>query len=207
MSTKTAGIGIGAVVIAVIAVIALVGAGEDDAAGTGSDAAFVAEMAPHHESAIEMAEIAQDRAEHPEIKALADDIVRTQSSEIETLGAISERLGGVADASLGLSPDEMGMASMDTAALETAKPFDRAFIDMMIPHHQGAIEMARIELADGSDAEAKALAEDIIAAQSREIEEMNEWRTDWYGEPSPAGGVPEPGETASAEASMPGMER
>lgn len=206
MSTKTAGIGVVAALIAVIAVIALVGGGDDDASTVDTDAAFVADMTPHHESAIEMAEIAQDRAEHPEIKALADDIVATQSSEIETLSAISERLEGSADASLGLPADQMGMESMDTAALETAEPFDRAFIDMMVPHHQGAIVMARIELEEGSDDEAKALAEDIIAAQSREIEEMNDWRTDWYGGPSPAGGVPEPGEAASADSSMPGME-
>jgi uncharacterized protein (DUF305 family) len=79
---------------------------------------------------------------------------------------------------------------MDTATLRDAKPFDRAFIDAMVPHHQGAIRMARAELARGKSATLHKIAEDIVAAQSREIHEMNDWRTSWYGKLSPAGGVP-----------------
>jgi uncharacterized protein (DUF305 family) len=60
----------------------------------------------------------------------------------------------------------------------------------MIPHHQGAILMAQVVLERGSDGEIQELAEAIIAAQSREIEQMNEWRERWYGARSPAGGVP-----------------
>ena len=62
---------------------------------------------------------------------------------------------------------------------------------MMVPHHQGAIRMAQIELAEGNDEETKSLARAIIEAQSREITQMNEWRTEWYGSPSPAGGIPD----------------
>ena len=164
---------------------------EGESASPATDAAFVTEMIPHHDSAIEMAKIAQKRAEHPEIKQLADDIVATQSAEIETLNQISDDLGDQdAGASLGLSSDEMGM-SMDTSMLETAEPFDREFIDMMVPHHQGAILMAHAELADGTNSDAKALADEILTGQSGEIEEMNSWRTKWYGGPSPAGGIPE----------------
>jgi hypothetical protein len=61
---------------------------------------------------------------------------------------------------------------------------------MMIPHHQGAIRMARIELEQGEDDELTELATAIIAAQSHEIEEMNSWREQWYGAPSPGGGAP-----------------
>ena len=97
---------------------------------------------------------------------------------------------------MGMSQSQMGM-DMDLPMLRRVQPFDREFIDMMVPHHQAAIVMARMELAGGDDAEAKALATEIIEAQSREIEQMNEWRTDWYGSPSPAGGVPDPGEMMS----------
>lgn len=91
---------------------------------------------------------------------------------------------------LGLDDQMMGMDSMSMASLEKARPFDEAFIDEMVPHHQGAIRMARLELADGQDPEVMDLARAIIDAQSQEIEQMNQWRQQWYGEPSPAGGVP-----------------
>lgn len=154
-----------------------------------TDAGFVNDMTPHHESAIEMAKIAQRRAEHPEIAKLADKIVETQSAEIDELAQLGERLDVSDGETLGLSMEAMGM-EMDTGSLESAEPFDQAFIDMMIPHHQGAIEMAQVELEEGSDGETVDLAQRIIEAQSAEIEEMNSWRTEWYGEPSPAGGVP-----------------
>jgi uncharacterized protein (DUF305 family) len=95
---------------------------------------------------------------------------------------------------------------MDMRSLRHADPFDRMFIDMMIPHHQGAIRMARIELAEGANEESKSLAREIIAAQAAEIEQMNEWRARWYGAPSPAGGVPPEDEPMPEPGSMGGME-
>ncbi len=182
--------------------------GQEVSASAEIDGAFVTEMVPHHESAIEMAKIAQRRAEHPQISELADNIVATQSAEIDRLNQIGTRLntGDGAHGSLGLDQAAMGM-EMGGAQLETAKPFDRSFIDAMIPHHQGAIRMAQVALADGGDQETEALANEIIAAQSREITKMNGWRTDWYGSPSPAGGIPA-AEFAAPESSseMSGME-
>jgi len=72
---------------------------------------------------------------------------------------------------------------MSDGDLQTASPFDREFIDMMVPHHQGAIVMAQLELAKGTNATTKRLARSIIGAQQREIREMNAWRTKWYGAP------------------------
>jgi len=200
MSKKLWG-GVVAAVIVLIGVGALVLSSGEDANATETDGAFVTEMAPHHESAIEMAEIAIERAEHPEIEALARSIAASQGEEITELEAIHQRLfdapvGEVDHGTLGLAEHEMGM-SADLSSLESAKPFDRAFIDMMVPHHQGAILMARIELEQGTDDEAQALAEKIIEAQTTEIVEMNEWRAEWYGEPSPAGGVPPEDSSAS----------
>lgn len=189
-----------ALLVVLLASLVFAACSDDESESTsslGTDAAFVAEMIPHHESAIEMAEIAQERAEHPEIKRLADDIVETQSREIQTLRQIEKDVAGEEPASLGLSSEDMGM-DMDTSALETAKPFDREFIDMMISHHQAAILMAHEELANGTLAEAQGLADAILTSQSQEIEAMNEWREQWYGAPSPSGGVPEYEGAASA---------
>jgi uncharacterized protein (DUF305 family) len=170
---------------------------------TPADRAFVREMVPHHRMAVEMAEMARTQASHTRIKTLAKSIIEDQNAEIRELSAIRKRLHVkplptgheehetmMRDAeTLGLTMEEMGM-SMDMDELDGAEPFDRTFIDMMITHHQGAIRMARAELATGSNAQLRAIARAIVAAQKREITEMNRWRKQWYGGSSPSGGVP-----------------
>ena len=179
----------------------LAACGDDDDTTTGASAteeAFLKGMIPHHESAVEMAEIARERGEHRDVKELARAIIEAQNAEITQMEKIYERLTGdeifpdpAAHESLGLSQDEAGMHEGSAAMLEsTRKDFDKAFIDEMIPHHQGAIRQARIVLADTEDGEVRELANAIVDAQSREIEQMNQWRERWYGSPSPAGGVP-----------------
>jgi uncharacterized protein (DUF305 family) len=190
--------------------VALGACGNDDSgsgstAGNGIDRAFVADMIPHHESAVEMARVAERRSQSTFVRRLARDIISSQNSEITTMKSIASQLdaAGVKPKSLGLAEHEMGMDT-DMSKLESAKPFDRAFIDMMVPHHQGAIRMARVELAKGSNAEAKQLAKDIVAAQAREINAMNEHRNAEFGAPSPAGGVP--ADDAKEDGAMPGMD-
>jgi uncharacterized protein (DUF305 family) len=163
----------------------------ESTSGNGVDRAFATAMIPHHRSAVDMAEIAKVRSNRTEIEQLADAIVTTQNAEIDRLTALEQRLedAGIEAGDLGVAEHEMGMDD-DPSMLEDAKPFDREFIDMMVPHHQGAIRMARVELDKGEDPELKALAEAIIDAQAKEIDEMNTWRVEWFGQISPAGGVP-----------------
>lgn len=199
-------------VIALVTALAITGCGSDDSnssassEGNATDRAFAAEMVPHHQSAVDMAEIAAEQTSRPEIKTLAANIIRSQNSEIATLEKLDAELAGagVGKGDLGLSESMMGM-SMDDSMLKDAKPFDRQFIDMMVPHHQGAIRMARIELAKGKNPELKKIARDVVLAQSREIGQMNDWRMSWYGAMSPAGGVPSEDETAEG-GTMEGME-
>ena len=167
------------------------GATDGSSAATATDRAFVRDMTPHHESAVRMAEMARKRAEHQEIKTLADNIATSQQAEIKEMADLAESMGGKAGGAspMGMSRGDMKM--METRMMETRQPFDRMFIDAMIPHHQDAIRMARAELQKGKDPKVRDLAERVIAAQSKEIEDMNEWRTDWYGKPSPAGGIPD----------------
>jgi uncharacterized protein (DUF305 family) len=72
---------------------------------------------------------------------------------------------------------QTGMTKMDhdmSGAAMNGNP-DHDFVTMMIPHHQGAIDMAKVELTYGKDPAMRKLAEDIIAAQKKEIAEMNAW--------------------------------
>ena len=200
---------LGAVIAALLIAFAITACGEDEdtasqdtasqdtasqeATAQEADREFIAGMIPHHESAIEMAEMAQEEGERPEIRELADEIVAAQEAEIGELEAAHERIFGEPVEESGESMDMSGM-STDMDELAGADEFDQMFIDMMVPHHQDAIEMARTELAEGEDPELHEIAQRIIDAQAAEIEEMNSWREEWYGEPSPAGGVPPEGE-------------
>ncbi len=185
-----------------LALVACGGSSDGDSAAgaNGVDRAFAGEMIDHHEMAIDMAKVAQDRASKPQVRKLAAAIIVAQQSEIDQLKQIDKQLAdeNVETGELGLSDSMMGM-NMDDSMLMRSKKFDRAFIDMMIQHHQGAIRMARVELAEGKDPQLRELAQAIIRDQSTEIEEMNAWRMAWYGKVSPAGGVPDQGEAMDEE--------
>jgi uncharacterized protein (DUF305 family) len=165
-----------------LATIASCGDNDETAAGNPTDRAFARAMIPHHQSAVAMAKLAGDRAQHAELKALAQDIVTTQTAEIQTLRRLDDDLGdeGVEHGHLGLDQHMMGMGA-DMPMLRATNAFDRAFIDMMVPHHRGAVRMAKIELARGQNSELRGLARNIIAVQNREIEQMRDWRAAWYG--------------------------
>ena len=143
--------------------------------GLAVDRAFAQAMVPHHESAVEMAQIAQERGESRFVRRLAENIISTQLAEIDILESADKRLAGEGAevGSLGVPDHMMGMDG-DTASLKTAEPFDKAFMEMMIEHHEGAVEMAKVEQAKGADAELKNLAQAIIRAQESEIAEMRE---------------------------------
>lgn len=139
----------------------------------GTDRAFAAAMVPHHEEAVAMAKVARKRAGTRFVRDLADAIVRTQTQEIATLRREVEALdtAGVEEGTLGLARHAMGMDA-DAAALQDARPFDPAFLKLMIPHHEGAIAMSEAELAKGGDPELRQVAQRIIDAQRGEIARM-----------------------------------
>lgn len=149
--------------------------------GKYSDKAFIDSMVPHHQGAVEMAEVALKRAEHPQIKRVAEDIVSSQRAEIRMFGEIREREYGSAESATEMNEEDMqAMGMSDPRELAKARPFDKAFIDEMIPHHQSAIVMAEVARKETKDPEIREIAEDIVSAQQREIEQMEQWRQQWY---------------------------
>lgn len=189
-------------VTAGLAIVAGCGSSSDDHGDHGggdemtpkeTDIAFATGMIPHHLAAVEMAEIALEEAERPEIRRLSREIIRTQRDEIRELEAAYEEITGVESTSAehakaGMTHDAMGMTAkemgmdMDPAELRGAEPFDLAFIEMMIPHHEGAVRMAEMHLEDGEDPGLKDLSERVIEAQSKEIDQMEAWSSQWQGE-------------------------
>ena len=150
--------------------------------GRYSDERFIDAMVPHHQGAVEMAEVALKNAEHEEIKQLAEDIVSAQEAEIEQLKQIKQREYGTSEVPMEMSPEQMrGMGmTMDPQELANQDPFDKAFIDAMIPHHQSAIAMANVARKESDNPEVREIARDIVRAQQREIGQMNRWREEWY---------------------------
>lgn len=144
-----------------------------------ADVTFAQGMIPHHSQAIAMAALAADRTENPAILDLASRIQGAQDPEIEMMRGWLESWGHdeMASDMEGMDHDMSGMMSDDDmAALEAASgaEFDRLFAEMMIEHHQGAIDMAQTVIDDGADPDVRTLAEAIIAAQSAEIAEMQD---------------------------------
>ena len=152
------------------------------------DAHFIEQMIPHHEDAITMAKLALEKAKHQEIKTLAQNIIDSQSAEInqmkvwykdwfgKDLPSGKEVMGqhGMMGTT---SSMHMGMLGNETdmERFENATDFDRAFIEGMIPHHQMAVMMASMLKNGTGREELRKLADDIDLAQTREIDSMRNW--------------------------------
>ena len=155
--------------------------GNHSGSATGDyDQNFIDAMVPHHQAAIEMAKVAQRKAERPELKALADEIVNAQDGEIAQMKAWRKEWFGSDEIAPGNGGHQMAGMDTDLGQLENAVPFDKAFIDAMIPHHQSAIDMAQEAIDKARRKEIKDLAVKIIAAQHTEIDKMEVWRDTWY---------------------------
>ena len=137
------------------------------------DRHFIEQMVPHHKDAIMMADMAVSRAQHQEIKTLANDIKRSQSAEIEQMKSWYQDWFGVK------VPEEMMGDDTDMMSLKNASNFDQAFIEEMTSHHQMAVMMGNMLLSSTNRPEMKKLAEDIISAQTKEINEMRQWAKEW----------------------------
>ena len=150
-----------------------------------ADVAFAQGMIPHHQGALAMAQLAADRAADQRVEDLAARIEAAQDPEIETMSGWLADWGAAASSSAtddGTSgTDHGGMGHGDTSGMDTdalagmsGTGFDRMFLTMMIAHHQGAVEMAETEIADGQNADALALAESIRDTQNAEVGEMQQ---------------------------------
>ncbi|MEV4706318.1 DUF305 domain-containing protein [Actinoplanes sp. NPDC049316] len=154
------------------------------AAFNDADVTFAQLMIDHHRQAIQMAALADGRAADPGVKELAATIKAAQQPEIDTMNQWLTAWGKPAPApGSTMEPGMPGMdhgampgmmSAEDMAELTGAKgaAFDKQFLTMMIAHHEGAVQMAQQEAAQGSDPEAKALAQKIVTDQQAEIAEM-----------------------------------
>lgn len=161
------------------------GAMHDGMTHKNPDAAFSAGMIPHHQGAIAMAEVELKYGKDPEMRKLAQAIIDAQGPEIARMNdwiikhpnAMKEKAKSHADMLPMHQELFAGMTAMHAGMMKGMMQADAdvAFAAGMIPHHQGAVDMAKVELKYGKDADMKKLAEEIIAAQGPEIEQMSKW--------------------------------
>jgi uncharacterized protein (DUF305 family) len=158
-----------------------------------ADVEFATEMIRHHADALVMVDMTQGRDLSPELARLTEDIRAAQAPEIESMvdwltawgeevpetsrDHVNSHMGSHGegdDEESGM--DGMGMDPDDLAMLEDAEgsAFESMWLQMMIEHHEGAVEMAEAQQEDGLFAEAVALAESIESSQGSEIELMEE---------------------------------
>ncbi len=156
------------------------------------DLRFIDAMTPHHQGATEMAKEAQQKSKRPEIQKLAANIIQAQDKEIAQMKqwrtawypkassapmAYNAQMGHMMAMS---SEQKKGMMmSQDLGAANAS--FDLRFINAMIPHHEGAVTMAKEVLSKTKRSEIKQLAKAIVTSQQAEIQQMKQWRTAWYG--------------------------
>ena len=161
-------------------------AGADSAqAGSESDITFAQLMIPHHEQAVQMADMALQKATTPEVQQLAQQIKDAQDPEIQqmrgwlTAWGAPEQMAGMdgmdhGDMDMGGQTAAGMMTDQDMSALMDASgtDFDQMWLAMMIAHHKGAIEMAQQVTSQSTNPEVTALADAIVAGQTTEIDTM-----------------------------------
>ncbi len=141
-----------------------------------ADEMFVMMMIPHHEQAVEMSDtiLGKDGIDD-QVQALAQQIKDAQGPEIELMQSWLTSWGRSASGDMsGMGHGDGMMSDGDMAALEAADGAEaaRLFLEQMIVHHEGAIEMAQTELDAGANEEVIALAQAILEAQAAEIATM-----------------------------------
>ncbi|MEB0202534.1 DUF305 domain-containing protein [Cryobacterium sp. 5I3] len=142
-----------------------------------ADVSFAMPMVNHHQQAITMAQTMLDKTGvDPRVTALAEQIKAAQGPEITMMNSWVTAWGATATNMPGMDMSSGSMTDGDMAALDaaTGPAADKLFLEQMIQHHQGAIDMANVELKDGQNPEAQALATKIIADQTAQIKQMQD---------------------------------
>jgi len=155
------------------------------------DLRFIDSMIPHHEGGVAMAQQALQNSQRPELKQLAQNIIDAQEKEIKQMKqwrtawypkAPSTPMAWHAQMghSMSMSQDQMQAMRMDMNLGAADVNFDKRFINAMIPHHEGAVAMAKDVMQKSKRPEMVQLAKNIITSQQAEIDQMKLWRKTWY---------------------------
>jgi uncharacterized protein (DUF305 family) len=154
-----------------------------DSSAAPYDLQFLDTMRAHHQMALDMARLAVEKASHAELKSLAEAMIAEQQEEMtRMLGWRDSWYAGRANARNDDLPgmkESMAGMSLEHLHMLTGQDFDRMFLDMMIPHHRGAVDMASDALSRLEHESLRDLSREIIEGQQKEIETMTRWKGEW----------------------------
>lgn len=154
-----------------------------NAAQAPYDLQFLDTMIAHHQGAVDMSRPALEKAERADLKNFARNVIADQEREINQMKQWREQWYAGKPQAMNMEMPGMSesMRGMDMNKLNaaTGKAYDLMFLEMMVPHHEGAITMSREALTRAEHPELKRLAQEIIDAQEREIGMMNKWKGSW----------------------------
>jgi uncharacterized protein (DUF305 family) len=151
--------------------------------GTAATKHFIEMMIPHHADAVAMARLAQQKAQHAEVRTLAAAIVKTQTQEMAQLRTWYRQWYGTDVPAVERPGRDAG-----TATLAQAQVFDRAFLTQMIRHHAMGVRMISMLQPRVDQAELRELMTTMSRTQQREITQMRSWYRAWYGTAAPSTG-------------------
>ncbi len=145
------------------------------------DLQFIDSLTKHHQMAVEMAKAAEPKFEHKPLRDAAKKMIGDQTKEIATLRQWRDRWYPGAPPSESMQMPGMSSTSMDMSHMQTmsGNALDMMFIDMMIPHHEGALAMGRDAVAKAEHTELKDLGRSMIESQQKEIDQMQKWKKAW----------------------------
>ena len=157
-----------------------------NAASQPYDLQFIDTMTHHHQGAIDMAKMALTKSQSAELKKFAQKLIDDQNKEISQMKDWRDKwYSGKPPAKNmempGMNESMTMMMGDDMRKMEAAsgKEFDLMFLDMMKPHHAGAIAMAKDALGKAEHREIKTLADQIIKEQEAEIKQIDAWKASW----------------------------
>lgn len=140
-------------------------------ADTATDAAFVANMVPHHMGGIKLGELAATKGVNSMVRSLGAAIKAKQTAELAMLKRLADQFG--VQPAMNASIEARDMRDMAKLRAADGKAFDMLWLQVISGHHSAAIQMGEIEKAGGADAESAQLATDIIELQTKELAEFN----------------------------------
>lgn len=163
--------------------------------GLQFDQAYIDMMVPLNQGFVQMGQIAAQRAQHMELKALANLIVTGRQAEVTQLQDWEHQWYGSSDTpplnqvpmiqGQGLNLRVLDLQAVISKVKNAPEPFDREFIDSIVPQYQAAIAAANLAETTASHAELKNLAQKMVSEEQNELKELTAWRSAWYGEASP----------------------